>query len=117
MNYLKLSYGFLADAKEALAEYRDTRDEEKLRQACEKAFGAFAQALMHYKGRDLHHREFRDVVEELFLKTKSYGIVEAHTYAESLHASFYHGLLSHIEVEYALSRIETGIQDVAQLKV
>ena len=115
MSYLKLSEGFLREAKEALARFKQTKDETSLRQACEKGFGAFAQALMHYKGRELHHREFREVVEKLYVKTKNRDIEYAYGLAEALHASFYNGDLPYLFVEDYLKKIEEGIEAIRSL--
>lgn len=116
MSYRKLSEGFLKEAKQALARYKQTKDEVELRQACDKGFGAFAQALMYHKGFELHHRDFGDAVDELFIKTGNRDIPRAHTYAEALHASFYERRLSLSEIEDALTQIEMGIQAVTELK-
>ena len=116
MSYLQLSKSFMAEARRAIDEYKKTKDETALRQACEKGFGAFAQVLMFYKGRELHHREFREAIEEIYLKTKNYDITLAHRLAEALHSAFYNGALTLSEVEDSLNKIELGIQAITELK-
>lgn len=107
---------FLAEAKKALAEYKRTKEEVDLRQACDKGFGAFGQALMHYRGRELHRSEFGETAEELTLKTGNRDISRALRDAEALRASFYHLTLSLSEVEDALEEIERGIKAITELK-
>ena len=114
--FWKLSEDFMQDAKVAMIEYTKTKNEEKLRQACEKGFGAFTQALMHYKGRAVRHKEFGRVADELFAKSKAHDILRAHRDAESLHASFYDRVLSPLEVEDALNQIEAGMKIIRSLR-
>ncbi|KPV63269.1 MAG: Archaeal PaREP1/PaREP8 family protein [Candidatus Bathyarchaeota archaeon BA1] len=108
---------FLADAKEEFQAYLNTGDEEKLRQACEKGWGAVAQLLMHASGKELtHHREFGIVVKQLAEKTGYRIIKRAEMAGEALHAGcFYHGALSPEAVEEALNMISELLKIVESL--
>lgn len=91
---LKLARSFLAEAREQLREYEKSNDELALRQACEKGWGAVAQALMHAAGKPIEsHREFGLIASELFKKTGNRRLLTGESAGEYLHsAGFYHGL-------------------------
>lgn len=117
MEHLKLSGDFLAEARKAYAAYKRSKSEEKLRQACEKYFAAFGQALNFVKGRELHHREYKDVVEELVLKTGSGIFDRGHKEAELLHARFYQDILSPRQVEESVKTVIEAIEALRKLKL
>jgi len=117
LDKLNLAKEFLADAREELQTYLTTGKEEKLRQACEKGWGAVAQLLMHTSGKDLtHHRDFGVVARQLTEKTGNALIERAEMAGEALHAGgFYHGALSPEAVRVALDMISDLIKAVEEL--
>ncbi len=93
-DYMKLARSFLAEAERQLDEYGKTGDELSLRQACEKGWGAVAQALMAAVGKPIEsHREVGLVASDLFRKNGDRRILMGESAGEYLHgAGFYHGL-------------------------
>jgi len=93
-DYMKLARSFLEEARRQLDEYVKTGNELALRQACEKGWGAVAQALMAAVGKPIEkHREFGMVASELFKKTGNRIFLTGESAGEYLHgAGFYHGL-------------------------
>jgi len=117
LDKLNLAKKFLADAREEFVTYLATEEEEKLRQACEKGWGAVAQLLMHVSGKDLtHHRDFAVVAKQLTDKTGNTIIERAEMAGEALHAGgFYHGALSPEAVNAALDMISDLIKVFEEL--
>lgn len=109
---LELSEKFLSQARADLDEYRKTLEDVKLREACEKGWGAMAQLLMHAVSREItEHRGFSQAATELYRKTGRKEIVLTETAAEALHAAgFYHGALTADAVELTLNAIEEVLQ-------
>ena len=96
--------------------YLTTGEEEKLRQACEKGWGAVAQLLMHASGKELtHHRDFGVVARQLTEKTGNTLIERVEMAGEALHAGgFYHGALSPEAVKAALDMVSDLIKVVEE---
>jgi len=117
LDKLNLAKKFLADAMEEFQTYLITREEEKLRQACEKGWGAVAQILMHASGKELtHHRDFGVVARQLTEKTGNSLIERAEMAGEALHAGgFYHGALSPEAVKAALGVVSDLIEIAEEL--
>jgi hypothetical protein len=92
--HLKSARSFLAEAREQLREYEKSNDELALGQACEKGWGAVAQALMHAAGKPIEsHREFWLIASEVLRKTGNRSLLAGESAGEYLHsAGFYHGL-------------------------
>jgi len=92
--YLTLARQFLEEARGQAEDYRKTGSELALRQACEKGWGAVAQALMSTTPKPIEtQKEFGLVASDLFRKTGEKVYLDAETAGEYLHsAGFYHGL-------------------------
>lgn len=105
---MELAKDFLAEARRQLDEYVKTGNELALRQACEKGWGAVAQALMAATGKPIEaHREFGIVASELYKKTGNRSILTGESAGEYLHsAGFYHGLPTAELVSNSLDLIE-----------
>jgi len=117
MRSLELSKDFLVEANKAYLKYRQSKSEEKLRQACEKYFAALGQAINWYKGRELHHSEYNKVVEELVMKTGKTIFRSGHMAAELLHARFYQDILSTSEIEESMKTVIEAIEALKSLKL
>lgn len=117
MRPFKLSNDFLVEAEKTYSKYKRTNSEEKLRQACEKYFAAFGQALNWLEGRELHHSEYKDVVEKLVLKTGKTIFYRGHKEAELLHARFYQDILTPREVEESVKTVVEAIDALKSLKL
>lgn len=113
-----MATAFLVEAFEQLKGYEKTGKEEMLRQACEKGWGAVAQALMHASGKDLtQHREFGQIGKQLTEKTGDQVFARSEALGEALHAGgFYHGALSPEAVDSALSAVGELITAVERLE-
>ncbi len=104
---------FIKAAREEIKEYRRSRNEIHYRQACEKGWGAIAQALMHLSNRSVyHHREFSEIANSLKASGKI-DAVDALIAGDQLHGGgFYHGALTVSAIENAIDLIEKVIEDV-----
>lgn len=114
---VELSERFLSEARAELDEYRKTLEDVKLREACEKGWGAMAQLLMYSVGKEIvEHRGFSQAASELYRKTGKKEILLTETAAEALHAAgFYHGVLTADAVELTLKAIEEVFSAVRQM--
>ena len=112
MDRLDLAKKFLSDATEEFRAYLTTEEEEKLREACEKGWGAVAQLLMYASGKELTpHRDFGVVAKQLTEKTGDTLIERAEMAGETLHSGgFYHGALSPEGISAALDMISDLIK-------
>lgn len=117
LDKLGLAKKFLADAREEFQAYLSTGEEEKLRQACEKGWGAVAQLLMHASGKELtRHRDFGLVAKQFTEKTGNTIVERAEMAGEALHAGgFYHGALSPEAVDAALDMISELVKVIEGL--
>ncbi len=109
---LKLAEKFLSEAMTELREYGKTLEDVKLREACEKGWGAMSQLLMYAVDREItEHRGFSEAATELYKKTGRKEVVLAETAAEGLHAAgFYHGALTAEAVDLTLKSIEDAVR-------
>lgn len=90
---MRLSWQFLDEARRELDHYVKTQDELALRQACEKGWGAVAQALMTAADRPVTSHRDLIIASELFRKTGARAILTGESAGEYLHsAGFYYGL-------------------------
>ncbi len=114
---LKLAGKFLSEARLELEGFKKTLEDVKLREACEKGWGAMAQFLMYAAGKEItEHRGFSQMASELYRKTGKREIVLTETAAEGLHAAgFYHGALTADAVELTLKSMEEMFQAVKDL--
>ncbi len=114
MNRLELAKRFLVEAREALEGFKRTGDEAKKRQACEKGWGAVAQALMHAAGREFYaHREFGNMANELFRKTGDKRFIIWESVGEALHGGgFYHGAFDVDGISLMLDELEEFLKAV-----
>lgn len=114
---MKLARSFLAEAERQLDDYRKTGNELSLRQACEKGWGAVAQALMAVAGRPIEsHKEFGLMASDLFRKTGDRRILTGESAGEYLHgAGFYHGLPTAELVSNSLLLIKESLEVVERL--
>jgi hypothetical protein len=112
--YLKLARCFLEEARKQLDDYAKTGSELALRQACEKGWGAVAQALMAAVGKPVEsHKDFGVVASELFKKTGNRSILTGESAGEYLHsAGFYHGLPTAELVSNSLDLIEELLKTI-----
>jgi len=94
---LQLAQEFFEKAREELESYRREQREVHLREACEKAWAAIAQALMHVAGRPItRHKDFERVARQYW---KVYGRepIAGERAGDQLHSGgFYHGALDEI---------------------
>lgn len=111
---LDLARLFIAASKQELDAYRKSKDEIQYRQACEKAWAAIAQAMMHAYGTSInHHRDYSKFANEL-KKANKIDLVDAVIIGDKLHsAGFYHGALSQEEVRNAINLIEEKINQIS----
>lgn len=116
MDKLELAKKFLDDAKEEFQAYAQTGDEEKLKQACEKSWGAVAQLFMHAGGKELtRHRDFAIAAKELAEKTGKIEFVRVEVVGEALHAAgFYHGALTPEAVHASLDMVSEFVKLIEQ---
>ncbi len=114
---MRLSWQFLEEARRQLDLYVETQDELALRQACEKGWGAVAQALMSVADRPVaSHRDFGIIASELFRKTGERAILTGESAGEYLHsAGFYHGLPTAELVLNSLELIEEFLKALEKL--
>lgn len=104
---LALAEDFLEGAWDELRKYESTRDERLLREACEKGWGAVAQALKSVNPNIKRHADFGKTAIKLAKEYKDEEIFRCEAIGEHLHrAGFYEGLLDAEEVEYGLLAVE-----------
>lgn len=116
-NSLKLAKSFLDEARKQLDEYVKSGNGLALRQACEKGWGAVAQALMAAVGKPVEsHKEFGVIASELFRKTGNRSFLTGESAGEYLHsAGFYHGLPTAELVLNSLDLIEELLKTIENL--
>ncbi|MFQ6072936.1 MAG: PaREP1 family protein [Methanosarcinales archaeon] len=118
MKRLELAEEFLKDAKKSFKEYIETGNEEKLRQSCEKSWGAVAQSLMELADRPItKHRDFALVAKEYARIYNKEDIRHGEACGEALHAAgFYHGALTPEAVEDHINCVNKLFDIVKELK-
>jgi hypothetical protein len=104
---LALAEDFLEGAWDELRKYESTKDERFLREACEKGWGAVAQALKAVNPNIKRHADFGKTAIKLAKEYKDEEIFRCEAIGEHLHrAGFYEGLLDAEEIKYGLSAVE-----------
>lgn len=108
---LRLADKFLKEAWEQLKKYEDTKEELYLRQACEKGWGAVAQALKATNPKIKRHADFSDTAAKLARKYDNEEIVHGESCGETLHRTgFYEGALTKPAVEINLKSAEDFLE-------
>lgn len=110
---LTLAGEFLEEAHLQLSKYEATKKELCLRQACEKGWGAVAQALKAVNPKIRYHRDFGETAARLAKQYGNHEIAHGELCGESLHRSgFYEGELGSNAVEEGLICIDDFLKSI-----
>lgn len=108
-----MAQSFIQEARREFEVYKDIKNELEYRLACEKAWGAIAQAVMYVlKTPITHHKDFSKIASQM-KATGRVDLVSAVTVGDRLHSGgFYHGAIADEALTNALDLIDQTIQKI-----